>query len=85
MHYVLDEGSLLQRTTNGHGRTQLIISVGYIWTKRYSKSIIVFDGYSEDPITEDITHLCRTIGCSGPRVHFSGQTVISLKKNQFLS
>lgn len=87
LHYVLDGGSLIQRIP--WPRKESIDHICQLYVdyviRRYSKATVVFDGYPAGPSTKDVTHLRRTKGCCGPEVHFSGQTIMSLKKTEFLS
>ena len=87
LHFVFDGGALIQRIPWPRKETidhicQLYVN--YV-TRRFSKATIVFDGYPSGPTTKDNTHLRRTKGCCGPKVQFSGQTLISMKKVEFLS
>ena len=45
---------------------------------------VVFDGYSNNPSTKDITHIRRTKGKVGQPVLFTGETVFRSKKDDFL-
>ena len=55
-------------------------------TQKYGKTtIIVFDGYKEEPTIKDATQLRRTGATPGVTVHFSGDMIIQSKKDQFLN
>ena len=85
--FVIDGGALLQRVP---WRLKESIDnicqmyVNYV-VRRYGSPTVVFDGYSAGPSTKDATHIRRTGAHSGPNVHFTGQTVITLKKEEFLA
>jgi len=87
VHFVIDGGALIQRVPWLRRETIDHICQLYVdyVVRRYGKSTIVFDGYTDGPSTKDATHIRRTGGRSGPNVHFTGQTVLSLKKDDFLS
>ncbi len=55
----------------------------YVTTK-YGEATIVFDGYESGPDIKDATHQRRSHG-SGPIVALTNQTIITLKKKDFLS
>ena len=53
--------------------------------KRYGMNVtVVFDGYSNNPSTKDITHIRRTKGKVGQSVLFTGEKVFRSKKDDFL-
>lgn len=86
VHYVIDGGALLQRLPWPRGKNfedlcQLYLD--YV-SRKYGKPTIVFDGYADGPSIKDPTHLRRTGGCTGPTVHFTGQTILCSKKENFL-
>lgn len=88
VQYVLDGGSLLQRIPWPKGTTYEGICnlyVDYI-TKKYGKgTVVVFDGYTDEPSTKDTAHLRRTAGQTGKSVNFVGDMKLNLKKNTFLA
>ena len=86
VHYVLDGGALLQRLPWSKGETFDAVFKRYVnyVTNKYGMATVVFDGYNNGPDTKDATHLRRSRG-SGPSVTLTPQTVLSLKKTEFLS
>ena len=86
VHYVLDGGSLLHRLPWTQGETFESVCVRYVnyVTKKYGKATVIFDGYNSGPDIKDITHKRHSHG-TGPTVALSLQTVVSLKKKDFLS
>ena len=56
--------------------------VSYI--KRYGQSIVVFDGYRDDPYTKDVTHRRRGNGHKGRKVSLTASMVVCVKKKTFL-
>ena len=57
--------------------------VDYV-TKKYGKAVIVFDGYADGPSVKDCTHQRRGHG-AGPDVIIKSQSVLTLKKKDFLA
>ena len=53
-------------------------------SRRYGKATIVFDGYESGPGIKDVTHRRRGHG-AGPSVVLTPQTVVSLRKKDFLA
>ena len=87
VQYVLDGGALLHRVPWPRGSTYESVNhlyVGYM-TQKYGAAAIVFDGYNDDPITKDATHLRRTGDCVGVTVHFANGMMIKSKKDEFLN
>ncbi len=86
VHYVLDGGSLLHRLPWTRGEKFEIVFERYVKyvIRRYGKATIVFDGYNSGPDIKDATHQRRSKG-SGPTVALTIQTVVTLKKKDFLS
>lgn len=62
--YVIDGGSLLHRIHWQSGLSFGEICQRYIDSveRKYSKAIVVFDGYASGPDTKDATHQRRTKG-----------------------
>jgi len=86
VHYVLDGGSLLHRLPWTRGETFGCVRKKYVSyvTKKYGKATVVFDGYDNGPDIKDVTHKRRNHG-TGPTVALNLQTVVTLKKKEFLS
>ena len=86
VHYVLDGGALLQRVPWSKGETFEAICERYVEyvSRRYGKAMIVFDGYESGPGIKDVTHRRRGHG-AGPSVVLTPQTVVSLRKKDFLA
>lgn len=86
VHYVLDGGSLLHRLSWKQGETFQSVCARYVTyvTTKYGEATIVFDGYDSGPDVKDATHQRRSHG-SGPTVALTHQTVVTLKKKDFLS
>ncbi len=53
-------------------------------TKKYGKATVVIDGYDNGPDIKDVTHKRHNHG-TGPTVALNLQTVVTLKKKEFLS
>ncbi len=81
VHYVLDGGSLLHRLSWKQGEMFQSVCARYVTyvTTKYGEATIVFDG----PDIKDATHQRRH--GSGPIVALTNQTIITLKKKDFLS
>ena len=86
VHYVLDGGSLLHRIPWTRGETFENVCHKYVnyVLKKYGEATVVFDGYNNGPDIKDITHKRRSPG-TGPTVALNLQTVVTLKKKEFLS
>ena len=52
--------------------------------QHYGKAFVVFDGYDSGPSTKDNAHLRRTRE-QMTEVHFTGLTIMNVKKDMFLS
>ena len=57
--YVMDGGSLIQKIPWNKGSTFIQICQSYVdyVRRRYSKAVVVFDGYQSGPSTKDPTHM----------------------------
>ena len=85
--YVLDGGALLHRLPWPQGSTYDSVCemyVRYVTQKYGTATVIVFDGYKDEPSIKDTTHLRRTGSNPGVTVHFSGDMIIRSKKDEFL-
>ncbi|CAG2194071.1 unnamed protein product [Mytilus edulis] len=85
--YVIDGGSLLHRIHWQSGLSFGEICQRYIDSveRKYSKAIVVFDGYASGPDTKDATHQRRTKGIIGTKVSFTDRTPFKSKKEIFLA
>ena len=86
VYYVLDGGSLLHKVLWSKGSYQDICEryKNYV-RKNYGRGVtVVFDRYSNDPSTKDVTHLRRSKGKVGRSVLFTKETVFNMKKDDFL-
>ena len=54
-------------------------------TQPYGATLINFDGYSDDPTTEDAIHLRRKGDCVGVTMHVACGMMINSKKDGFLN
>ena len=88
VNFIIDGGTLLQRLPWPQGKSFDEICKVYIEniSRRYGRDsvTVVFDGYAGGPSTKDVTHFRRTGGCTGPTVHFTRDTILSIKKDTFL-
>jgi len=84
--YVIDGGSLLHRIPWQKGSTYNKIYQKYTdyVMEHYRQASVVFDGYDSGPSTKDSAHLRRTRE-QMTEVHFTGSTIMNVKKDQFLS
>ena len=84
--YVIDGGSLLHRIPWQIGSTYNNISQKYTdyVMQHYGQASVVFDGYDSVPSTKDNAHLQRTRE-QMTEVHFTGSTIMNVKKDAFLS
>ena len=84
--YVVDGGSLLHRIPWQKGSTYDSIYQKYTdyVMQHYGKAFVVFDGYDSGPSTKDNAHLRRTRE-QMTEVHFTGSTIMNVKKDMFLS
>lgn len=87
VQYVLDGGALLHRLPWPRGSTFDGLCEQYVKyvTQKYGTATVVFDGYTEEPTTKDVTHLRRTGAGPGVAVHFSGSMILQSKKEEFLA
>jgi hypothetical protein len=85
--YVLDGGSLLQKIPWIKGETFSTICEKYVkYVKgRYHQAVVVFDGYSAEPSTKDLTHIRRSKGLVAPKVVFTKDMPFKTKKDIFLT
>ena len=85
--YVLDGGSLLQKIPWIKGETFSTLCEKYVkYVKgRYHQAVVVFDGYSAEPSTKDLTHIRRSKGLVAPKVVFTKDMPFKTKKDIFLS
>lgn len=84
---VLDGGSLLQRMAWKIGESFASICEMYTTyvTKKYTRPIVVFDGYGNGMSTKDVTHVRRGKGLSSTKIQFTGITPCKTKKELFLA
>ena len=84
--YVIDGGALVHRIPWQKGCTYAEICKKYIdyIIQHYGRAFIVFDGYESGPTTKDNAHIRRNKE-QMTEVHFTGSTVINVKKDRFLS
>ena len=84
--YVVDGGSLLHRIPWQKGSTYDSICIKYAdyVMQHYGRPFVVFDGYECWPSTKDNAHLRRNRE-QMTEVHFTGSTVMNVKKEIFLS
>ena len=87
VQYVLDGGPLLHRMPLPRGSTFDSVCQMYVAyvTQKYGAAVVVFDGYNDEPATNDATQLRRTGVCAGVTVHFDGDMMIQSKKENFLN
>ena len=83
---VLDGGALIQRIPWIRGSTYGCIVNQYTEyvTHKYRDAVVVFDGY-DNANTKDMTHQRRSKGNAGTTVTFTGDTPVTMKKDQFLA
>ena len=53
--------------------------------RKYGRTMVVFDRYSDNPSTKDCAHLRRSGGTIGITVHFIPSMALQAKKEEFLS
>ena len=85
-HHVLDGGSLFHKVVWKKGMTYKEICKRYIDSveKRYGQNYsIIFDRYSDNTSTKDITHLRCSKGKLDRPVMFTQNTVFIMKKTNF--
>ena len=82
--YVIDGGSLLHRIHWQSGLSFGEICQRYVDSveRKYSKAIVVFDGYASGPDTKDTTHQRRTKGIIGTKVS-QIELLSNLKKKEY--
>ena len=85
--FVLDGGSLLHKVLWRKQDSFSAISNTYATyvCHRYKRVTVVFDGYECGPSTKDAAHLRRSAGVVGPAVLFTGDTLLTSRKEVFLS
>ena len=87
VQYVLDGRALLHRVpwTRGATYDQIFEQYSAYVIRKYGRTIVVFDGYSDNPITKDCAHIRRSGGTIGVTVHFISSMALQTKKEEFLS
>ena len=85
--YVLDGGALLHRVpwTKGATYDQIFEQYSAYVIRKYGRTIDVFDGYSDNPSTNDCAHIRRSGGTIGVTVHFICSMALQTMKEEFLS
>ena len=86
--YVLDGGHLLfkMKWKKGKSFEEIFRSYENYVLKHYGgNSIIVFDGYPDEPDTKDTTHLRRKLRKSGKCVNITPHMKLNMNKENFLS
>src|SRR4029434_5923766 len=78
-------GSTCQGYNPPVGIVRYVRYVRYVTQKYVKTTIIVFNGYKEEPTIKDATQLRWTGATPGVTVHFSGDMIIQSKKDQFLN
>ncbi len=86
VHYILDGEHCYSVFHGRGGKTFEAVFERYVSyvTMHYGQVTVLFAGYANGPDTKDVTHPRRNHG-SGPTVILTPQTVVSLKKTDFLS
>ena len=87
VQFVQDGGSLLHKITWPKGLTFDEISnlyMDYVQCQ-FGRPIVIFDGYTQEPSTKDITYIRRSKGILSPEVDFTAQMPCKLKKDAFLA
>ena len=87
VQYVLDGAALLHRVpwTRGATYDQIVEQYSAYVIRTYGKTIVVNDGYSDNPSTNDCAHIRRSGGTIGVTVHFIFSMALQTKKEEFLS
>ena len=82
----MDGGALIQRIPWIRGSTYGCIVNQYTEyvTHKYRDAVVVFDGY-DNANTKDMTHQRRSKGNAGTTVTFTGDTPVTMKKDQFMA
>ncbi|MEW8547735.1 MAG: hypothetical protein AB2693_29860 [Candidatus Thiodiazotropha sp.] len=84
----MDGGALLQRIPWPRGSSYdniYDLYLKYVTQKYGSRSVIVFDGYSEMPSTKDTAHIRRSKSQVGNTIKFSSDMTLDMKKDVFLA
>ena len=82
VQYVLDGGALLHRIPWTRRATYDQIFEQY---SAYVRTIVVFDGYSDNPSTKECAHMRRSGGTIGVTVYFTSSMALQTKNKEFLS
>ena len=53
--------------------------------RQFGRSVVNFDGYTQEPSTNDITHIRRSKGILSPEVDFTAKMLCKLKRDVFLA
>ena len=87
VQYVLDGGALLHRVpwTRGATYDQIFEQYSAYVIRKYGRTIVVFDEYSDNPSTKDCAHIRRSGGTIGVTVHCISSMTLQTKKEEFLS
>ena len=87
VQYVLDGRALLHRVPWIRGATydQIFEQYSAYVIRKYGRTIVVLDGYSDNPSTKDCAHIRRSGGTIGVTVHFISSMALQTKKEEFLS
>ena len=88
VQFVLDGGSLLHRLSWAKGMTynQVIQSYTEFVHRNYPGSVVVFDGYSSNPSTKDVTHMRRkSQRTAASDTDFDGDMLVCDSRETFLS
>ena len=87
VQYVLNGGVILHRIPGIRGSTydQIFEQYSAYVIRKYGRTIVVFDGYSNKPSTKECAHMRRSGGTIGVTVHFISSMALQTKKEEFLS
>ena len=88
VQYVLDGGALLHRVPwPRQVKYQEVCRIycQYVLRKYGNQTVVVFDGYDNQPSTKSMTHQRRSAGKTSATVTFSDGMKVTLKKDAFLS
>ena len=87
IQYVLDGRALLHRVpwTRGATYDQIFEQYSAYVIRKYGRTIVVFDGYSDNPNTKECAHIRRSGDTIGVIVHFISSMALQTKKEEFLS
>ena len=86
VQHVLDGGALLHRLPWPQGSTYDSVCemyVRYVTQKYGTATVIVFNGYKEEPTIKDDTQQRQTGVTPGVTVHISGDMIVQTKKVPF--